>query len=171
MGVAVALAGALPFVILARVEAALRRLGVNVGEGVKVSVGVLVDVGGVGYAVAVSMQTLAELPEVGQVLTLRTHLQVREDALTGTLNRRGLDEAFEREATRSDRSKSPICVALLDIDNFKRLNDNLGHQAGDQALKHLSKVIQDALRPSDSGRLSDGSWGSAPLSRFRQDPP
>lgn len=75
---------------------------------------------------------------------------VREDQLTGTLNRRGLDEAFEREATRSDRSKAPLCVALLDIDNFKRLNDTLGHHAGDRALIHLSDVIKEALRPSDS---------------------
>ena len=74
---------------------------------------------------------------------------VREDQLTGALNRRGLDEAFEREATRADRSQTPLCVALLDIDNFKRLNDTLGHRAGDQALIHLSNVIKDALRPSD----------------------
>ena len=75
---------------------------------------------------------------------------VHEDQLTGALNRRGLDEAFEREATRTDRSQSPLCVALLDIDDFKRLNDTLGHQAGDQALIHLSVVIKEALRPSDS---------------------
>ena len=74
---------------------------------------------------------------------------VHQDQLTGALNRRGLDEAFEREATRADRSQTPICVALLDIDNFKRLNDTLGHHAGDQALIHLSNVIQEALRPSD----------------------
>lgn len=75
---------------------------------------------------------------------------VQEDQLTGALNRRGLDEAFQREATRTDRKKSPLCVALLDIDNFKRLNDTLGHQAGDQALVHLSTVVKEALRPSDS---------------------
>lgn len=75
---------------------------------------------------------------------------VREDQLTGALNRRGLDEAFGREATRSDRSKAPLCVALLDIDNFKRLNDTLGHHAGDRALIHLIDVIKEALRPSDS---------------------
>src|SRR3989338_555812 len=74
---------------------------------------------------------------------------VHQDQLTGALNRRGLDEAFEREATRADRSQTPICIALLDIDNFKRLNDTLGHRAGDQALIHLSNVIKDALRPSD----------------------
>lgn len=75
---------------------------------------------------------------------------VHEDRLTGALNRHGLDEAYEREASRADRNQSPLCVVLLDIDDFKSLNDSLGHQAGDQALIHLSGVIQDALRPSDS---------------------
>lgn len=75
---------------------------------------------------------------------------VHEDQLTGALNRRGLDEAFEREASRADRSQSPMCVALLDIDDFKRLNDSLGHKAGDQALVHLSRIIKDTLRPGDT---------------------
>lgn len=75
---------------------------------------------------------------------------VHEDQLTGALNRRGLDMTFEREASRADRNRSPLCVALLDIDDFKRLNDSLGHSAGDHALIHLSGVIRDTLRPSDS---------------------
>lgn len=75
---------------------------------------------------------------------------VREDQLTGALNRRGLDAAFEHDAGQADRTQSPLCVALLDIDNFKRLNDTQGHQAGDLALVHLSAVIKEALRPSDS---------------------
>lgn len=75
---------------------------------------------------------------------------VHQDQLTGALNRRGLDDAFEREARRVDRSHLPLCVALLDIDDFKRLNDTKGHHAGDQALTHLCTVIKDALRPSDS---------------------
>ena len=83
-----------------------------------------------------------ELAEVSEL--------VHQDQLTGALNRRGLDEAFDREATRADRSHTPVCVALLDIDNFKRLNDTKGHHAGDQALVHLSHVIKEALRPSDS---------------------
>ncbi|MDP1996023.1 MAG: GGDEF domain-containing protein [Gallionella sp.] len=90
----------------------------------------------------------AKIKQLEQELAQVSEL-VREDQLTGALNRRGLDEAFEREATRADRSQTPICVALLDIDNFKRLNDTLGHHAGDQALIHLSNVIKDALRPSD----------------------
>lgn len=75
---------------------------------------------------------------------------VHQDQLTGALNRRGLDVAFERESRRVDRSHAPLCVALLDIDNFKRLNDTMGHQVGDQALIHLCNVIKEALRPSDS---------------------
>jgi diguanylate cyclase len=75
---------------------------------------------------------------------------VHEDQLTGVLNRRGMDETFQRELTRNDRSGGPLCVALLDIDNFKKLNDTLGHQAGDQALVHLAHVIKESLRPADS---------------------
>jgi diguanylate cyclase len=75
---------------------------------------------------------------------------VHQDQLTGALNRRGMDDAFDRETKRVDRSNLPLCVALLDIDDFKRLNDTLGHQVGDQALIHLCTVIKEALRPSDS---------------------
>ncbi|MFA6014024.1 MAG: diguanylate cyclase [Gallionellaceae bacterium] len=75
---------------------------------------------------------------------------VHEDQLTGVLNRRGMDETFQRELHRADRSKAPMCVALLDIDNFKKLNDTLGHQAGDQALMHLAHVIKESLRPADT---------------------
>ncbi|MFA6120950.1 MAG: diguanylate cyclase [Sideroxydans sp.] len=75
---------------------------------------------------------------------------VREDQLTGALNRRGLDEAVDVELKRADRNKSPFSVALIDIDNFKGLNDALGHQAGDRALTHLTQVIKETLRPTDA---------------------
>jgi diguanylate cyclase len=74
---------------------------------------------------------------------------VREDQLTGALNRRGLDEVLDREIKRADRQQTPVSIALLDIDNFKQLNDSLGHQTGDQALVHLIQVIKNALRPTD----------------------
>jgi diguanylate cyclase len=75
---------------------------------------------------------------------------VREDQLTGALNRRGLEETLDREFKRSGRAHALLCVGLIDIDNFKQLNDTLGHQGGDEALKHLTRVIREALRPSDS---------------------
>ncbi|MDB5753835.1 MAG: hypothetical protein JWR56_263, partial [Massilia sp.] len=74
---------------------------------------------------------------------------VREDELTGSLNRRGMDDVFGRETSRSDRRGTPLCVALLDLDDFKRLNDTYGHLAGDGALKHLVKIVKDTLRSID----------------------
>lgn len=90
-----------------------------------------------------------------RIQTLEEKLQhlselVREDQLTGSLNRRGLDDAFERESARSDRRGLPLCVALLDLDNFKRLNDTYGHSTGDAALKHLVKIVKDTLRSMDA---------------------
>lgn len=75
---------------------------------------------------------------------------IRQDQLTGVLNRRGMEEAFERELSRASRMSSPLSIALLDVDHFKRLNDTLGHQAGDAALVHLAKVLRQLLRPTDS---------------------
>lgn len=75
---------------------------------------------------------------------------VRHDQLTGALNRRGLEEAFEKETARAARRMTPLCIALLDIDNFKKLNDSLGHEAGDAALVHLATVIRETMRPQDT---------------------
>ena len=85
-----------------------------------------------------------------QVELDKTSTLVRHDQLTGALNRRGLEEAFENEVARAQRRKSPMCVALLDIDNFKKLNDSLGHDAGDAALVHLVTVIRETVRPQDT---------------------
>jgi len=75
--------------------------------------------------------------------------KVKEDQLTGAYNRRGLAEHFQREISRSERSHNPLCVALLDVDNFKQLNDRYGHLAGDDALIYLVDVIRGSIRPSD----------------------
>jgi diguanylate cyclase len=75
---------------------------------------------------------------------------VRHDALTGALNRKGMEEALEREVGRTRRKEAPLCVAMLDIDNFKKLNDTHGHDAGDQALVHLTQVVRETLRPQDT---------------------
>ncbi|WP_076591577.1 GGDEF domain-containing protein [Herminiimonas arsenitoxidans] len=74
---------------------------------------------------------------------------VREDQLTGSLNRRGLDDVLEREMARADRRASPLCIAMLDLDDFKKINDKYGHTAGDEALIHLVRVIKETLRSMD----------------------
>jgi diguanylate cyclase len=72
-----------------------------------------------------------------------------QDFLTGALNRRGMDEAIEREFNRADRHNTPISLAMLDIDYFKKINDTLGHSTGDIALAHLAKVVKSVLRSTD----------------------
>jgi diguanylate cyclase len=71
------------------------------------------------------------------------------DPLTGALNRRGFERAYAREMARSRRNGKPLALALIDIDDFKALNDRHGHLAGDQVLVHLVRVLQDSMRPSD----------------------
>ena len=71
------------------------------------------------------------------------------DPLTGAFNRRGFADIFERELARSLRSSSGLALALIDLDDFKRLNDSLGHQVGDDALVHLVQMLRRAMRPSD----------------------
>jgi diguanylate cyclase len=75
--------------------------------------------------------------------------EVRTDHLTRALNRNGLESAFYAESERAMGDSSTLCLALLDIDNFKALNERHGHDAGDDALIHLSRVIREALRPTD----------------------
>jgi diguanylate cyclase len=79
-----------------------------------------------------------------------TSAMARHDPLTQVLNRKGLDEALAKEIALMRRSDMHLTLAVLDIDNFKQLNDRLGHKAGDAALIHLVDVIQENLRPSDS---------------------
>ena len=92
-----------------------------------------------------SEQRVAELQgELDKASTL-----VRHDQLTGALNRHGLEEAFAKETARTQRRRTSLCLAILDIDNFKKLNDSLGHDAGDAALIHLITVIKNTMRPTD----------------------
>jgi len=79
-----------------------------------------------------------------------TSQMVRHDALTGALNRKGLDEALQKEVSRQKRHGGDMSIALLDIDNFKQINDGRGHAVGDAALVHLAKVVQETIRPQDT---------------------
>jgi diguanylate cyclase len=75
--------------------------------------------------------------------------EVSTDVLTEVANRRGLMQAFEVEIARQEREGGELAVGLLDIDNFKKLNDSLGHAAGDVALKSLAAHVRQQLRPID----------------------
>ncbi len=89
-----------------------------------------------------------------RVTTLESELrrlsdEVTTDQLTQIANRRGLLQAFEVARARAEREGAPLSIGLLDIDNFKRLNDELGHGAGDVALRALADQVAKSLRPDD----------------------
>ncbi|RMD74030.1 MAG: GGDEF domain-containing protein, partial [Bacteroidetes bacterium] len=71
------------------------------------------------------------------------------DGLTGVLNRRAFDRAFEDEVLRSRRYDLPLSVILMDIDHFKRINDTFGHQAGDVCLVEVARMVSGLIRTSD----------------------
>ena len=78
--------------------------------------------------------------------------EVSTDALTQVANRRGLAQAFTQETARVLRDgpeRAPLALGLIDIDNFKKLNDSLGHAAGDVALQSLAARVKEWLRPVD----------------------
>ncbi len=76
--------------------------------------------------------------------------QARTDPLTGALNRRSMEEAAQRETARSVRYGHALCMIVIDIDNFKKLNDTRGHAAGDRALQALVCRVRSLLRKQDS---------------------
>ncbi|MBH9553553.1 GGDEF domain-containing protein [Inhella gelatinilytica] len=80
---------------------------------------------------------------------LRLSEEVQTDQLTQVANRRGLQATFATEQAKLEREDQPLAIALLDIDNFKKLNDSLGHAAGDEALKGLAARAQATVRPGD----------------------
>jgi diguanylate cyclase (GGDEF)-like protein len=100
-------------------------------------------------------QLLTTLGEVIKLslsnLKLRAALRMQaiRDPLTGLFNRNYLDETLRRELSRSARSRTPLCVAMLDIDGFKGFNDAYSHSAGDVLLKALGSFFLNALRTSD----------------------
>jgi PleD family two-component response regulator len=69
------------------------------------------------------------------------------DALTGLHNRGAITAAVKTELARAQRSSAPLSVALLDVDHFKQVNDQHGHQAGDQALRLIAAEVREQVRP------------------------
>jgi len=105
--------------------------------------------GAVKQRLAISMGESIKL----SISNLRLREKLREqatlDVLTGLYNRRFLDESLARELHRALRRKSSLCVAMLDLDHFKRFNDTFGHEAGDALLRELGQLLRDKVRKSD----------------------
>lgn len=84
-------------------------------------------------------------------IKLRVSLQhsAIHDPLTGLYNRLYLSEMLPREIARGEREQQSICIAMMDIDWFKRFNDNYGHQAGDNVLKYIGDTLMNQFRHND----------------------
>ena len=80
----------------------------------------------------------------------------RTDPLTGLDNRRALREGFAQELGRSDRTRRPLALILLDLDRFKRYNDSHGHPAGDDALRRLARILNRVTRTTELAARTGG---------------
>ena len=133
-------------------QSAARRAAGDVRRGV--------EAGALGY--------LADPTDIGLLLALtRTLLEFKDyldsceeaaftDYLTGLANRRRFERQLAREVERTRRYNHPLCLLVLDIDNFKGVNDTRGHDAGDECIRQLGKVLQEGTRGIDLGARLGG---------------
>ena len=93
-------------------------------------------------------ESQAHITELNQKLEELQHLNLC-DSLTAVSNRRAFDARLQNEVIKAEASKLSFCLILIDLDHFKRVNDNLGHQAGDEVLKRVARIL-DGNTPSEA---------------------
>jgi two-component system, cell cycle response regulator len=111
------------------------------------------EVGALGYITDPTDLDLL-LARTRTLLEFKAYLDVCEEAaftdhLTGLANRRRFERQLEREVGRTDRFGHPFSLLMVDIDNFKNLNDSFGHDAGDDAIRRISRVLREGTRGID----------------------
>jgi diguanylate cyclase (GGDEF)-like protein len=82
-------------------------------------------------------------------VALQARQQAKTDSLTGIANHRHFHETLDREISRANRRKNTFTLILVDIDNFKKVNDTYGHQVGDAVLVDMTRRIMDMIRAGD----------------------
>jgi diguanylate cyclase (GGDEF)-like protein len=95
------------------------------------------------------INTLRAVAESSNSRALELQEETRRDAMTGVYNRAYLDQVLAREFENSTRHKWPLSVAFADLDNFKRINDKFGHQAGDRILQATARILRGNTRETD----------------------
>jgi diguanylate cyclase (GGDEF)-like protein len=118
------------------------------------------EVGALGYITDPTDIDLL-LARARTLLDFKRYLDTCEEAaftdhLTGLANRRRFERQLEREVTRTLRYTRPFCLLLLDIDHFKKVNDTYGHDAGDEAIRRLAKILQAGTRGIDTAARMGG---------------
>ena len=94
-------------------------------------------------------QALQRQLDANRVLQQQLQEQANRDPLTGLFNRRYLDATMERELARCQRESQPLSLLVMDIDHFKRINDEHGHPAGDEVLRQVAQLLAGRARNSD----------------------
>jgi diguanylate cyclase (GGDEF)-like protein len=98
---------------------------------------------------AASAATIVRMVLEHEAIQREMAKQARTDPLTGLLNRRAFLEEMARHIDRLEREGLPGTLMFADLDNFKPLNDRLGHDAGDEALRQVAKLLRETVRPTD----------------------
>jgi diguanylate cyclase (GGDEF)-like protein/PAS domain S-box-containing protein len=96
-----------------------------------------------------SMVVIALDMSVVRNLHVQLETQAVTDSLTGLLNRRGFHQALDSALARVDRNGKRMAILYIDLDGFKRINDSLGHDAGDEILCRVARVLETCMRPYD----------------------
>lgn len=96
-----------------------------------------------------NIELIARTDELENALEMLSAMATT-DWLTKLPNRRQFDEGFEQMLSQAERFKEPLSLALIDIDNFKEINDSYGHAAGDEVLRQLGTSLKDAVQRSDA---------------------
>jgi diguanylate cyclase (GGDEF)-like protein len=105
----------------------------------------------VGLLVRLAKRLRSNNETVQENIALRLQFEqaALSDPLTGFRNRRWLDQTLSRIVQRHLHAAQPLCIAIMDIDHFKRVNDSFGHAAGDAVLLQVGRIVRANLRPSD----------------------
>lgn len=123
---------------------------------------------------------LAQILIATDVILLNLKESVERDSLTGLYNRLTLERMLPKLWTNAQTSKTPIMVAILDLDNFKDVNDDYGHMVGNELLREISSIIKKNLRDGDVVMMyggeeliillpeTDGNGAKKPLERIRK---
>jgi diguanylate cyclase (GGDEF)-like protein len=131
------------------------------------------EVGALGYITDPTDLDLL-LARTRTLLEFKAYLDVCEEAaftdhLTGLANRRRFERQLEREVGRVERFGHPFTLLMLDIDSFKKLNDSFGHDAGDDAIRRLGKVLREGTRGIDLAARIGGEEFAVLLVETRKD--
>lgn len=112
------------------------------------------------YAKMKAMERIASMRHQLLIASRKLEQQANIDGLTGLHNRRWMDVNVDLTWAESERKSAPFTILMLDVDNFKKYNDYYGHQAGDDCLQTVARVIEEAVSGANASGLTDGAFAA-----------